>query len=67
MNSMVTPFRFDHYQLLPAQRQLLHDEHAVKLGSRAFDMLVALVERRDRVVSKHELMDLVWPQLVGQA
>ena len=57
-------YRFHHYQLLPAQRQLLNGEHSVKLGSRAFDMLVALVERRDRVVPKHELMDLVWPKLV---
>ena len=36
----------------------------VKLGSRAFDLLVALVERRDRVVSKQELLDVVWPGLV---
>ena len=63
-NPYPNPYRFHHYQLLPAQRQLLNGEHIVKLGSRAFDMLVALVERRDRVVPKHELMDLVWPKLV---
>lgn len=35
-----------------------------KLGSRAFDLLVALVERRERLVTKRELLDLVWPGLV---
>jgi predicted ATPase/DNA-binding winged helix-turn-helix (wHTH) protein len=40
------------------------DGVAVKLGARAFDVLVALIERRDRVVGKHELLDLVWPGLV---
>jgi len=64
MIGMDTPYRFHHYHLLPAQRQLLNGEHPIKLGSRAFDMLVALVERRDHVVPKHELMDLVWPKLV---
>ena len=34
------------------------------LGGRAFDVLVALVERRERTVSKNELMDLVWPTVV---
>jgi predicted ATPase/DNA-binding winged helix-turn-helix (wHTH) protein len=57
-------YRFNQYRLLPEQRQLLEDERPVKLGSRAFDMLLALVERRERVVDKHELMDLVWPRLV---
>ena len=37
---------------------------SVLLGARAFDLLLALVERRDRVVSKDELLTLVWPSLV---
>jgi len=36
----------------------------VKLGGRAFDVLLALVERRERTVSKNELMELVWPTVV---
>ena len=55
---------FAPYRLLPAQRRLLCVDAAVKLGGRAFDVLVALVERRDRTVSKNELMDLVWPKVV---
>ena len=57
-------YRFDRFELRPAERALRADGQPVKLGGRAFDMLVALVERRDRVVGKHELMDLVWPMLV---
>ncbi|MBK7331623.1 MAG: winged helix-turn-helix domain-containing protein [Betaproteobacteria bacterium] len=57
-------YRFDRFELRPAERALRADGQPVKLGGRAFDMLVALVERRDRVVGKHELMDIVWPKLV---
>lgn len=34
------------------------------MGPRAFDLLVALVERAGQVVTKLELLDLVWPGLV---
>ena len=37
---------------------------AVKLGGRAFDVLHALVEQRDRVVAKQQLLEVVWPGLV---
>lgn len=37
---------------------------AVPLGTRAFDLLLALVEQRGRVVSTRELMDAIWPGLV---
>jgi predicted ATPase/DNA-binding winged helix-turn-helix (wHTH) protein len=57
-------YEFPPYTLLPEQRQLLRDGAPIKLGGRAFDVLLALVDRRDRTVSKNELMDLVWPTVV---
>jgi predicted ATPase/DNA-binding winged helix-turn-helix (wHTH) protein len=46
------------------RRSVLVDGTPARVGSRAFDVLLALVERRERVVPKRELMDLVWPRLV---
>ena len=40
------------------------DGQPATLGARAFDLLLALAQRRDRVVTKHELLDLVWPGMV---
>jgi predicted ATPase/DNA-binding winged helix-turn-helix (wHTH) protein len=51
-------------ELYPAQRMLQVDGVQCQVGARAFDLLLALVERRDRVVSKSELLDLVWPNVV---
>ena len=45
-------------------RQVLVDGEPAKLGARAFDVLLALVERRDRIVSKRELLTLAWHGLV---
>ncbi|MBK7616730.1 MAG: winged helix-turn-helix domain-containing protein [Burkholderiales bacterium] len=47
-----------------ASRLLLLDGQPARLGGRAFDVLDALVERRERIVTKGELLDLVWPGLV---
>ncbi len=57
-------YRFGAFELQPSSRLLLKDGTPVKLGGRAFDLLLTLVERRDRVVPKSELLDLVWPHLV---
>lgn len=56
--------RFDRIEVRAAQRELLVDGQPAALGARAFDLLLALIEHRDRVVSKNELLDLVWPGLV---
>lgn len=51
---------FGRFELLLEQRRLLEHGSPVTLGARAFDLLVALVRHRDRVVSKDELLRLVW-------
>jgi predicted ATPase/DNA-binding winged helix-turn-helix (wHTH) protein len=56
--------RFGNIEVRPGERQLLVDGEPAKLGARAFDVLLALIERRERTVSKNELLDLVWPGLV---
>ena len=40
------------------------DGTPARLGARAIDVLLVLVRQRDRIVSKDELLDLVWPGLV---
>jgi predicted ATPase/DNA-binding winged helix-turn-helix (wHTH) protein len=64
MTTSVRSYRFGHFDLRPAPRQLLLDGQPVSVGARAFDMLLALIERHDRVVGRDELFDLVWPGLV---
>ncbi len=64
MNAVQTSFRFGPVELRPAERVLAVGGAHVNLGARAFDVLVALIERRERVVSKEELLDVVWPGLV---
>ena len=55
---------FGRFRLLPHRRDLLADGQPVKLGGRAFDVLIALIEARGAVVSKNALMARVWPDRV---
>ncbi len=54
---------FGPFRLLSAERLLLKSGKPVPLGSRALDILIALVERPGEVVSKTELMARVWPSV----
>ena len=56
--------KFGQFELQPATRRLLIDGCPARLGARAFDLLLVLVERRERIVSKDELLDLIWPGLI---
>src|ERR1700722_20490150 len=53
-------FSFGSFRLLPARRLLLFGDEPVRLGSRALDILIVLVERPGELVGKHELMARVW-------
>src|SRR6266852_750395 len=54
---------FGPFRLLAAQRLLLEGDKPVRLGSRAFDILAALVERPGEVVAKEQLIARAWPQI----
>lgn len=47
-------------RILPSLRRVLVDGRPVALGARAFDLLMCLIDRRDRVVPKDELLAVVW-------
>ena len=53
---------FGPYRLFAPQRLLLEGDKPVRLGSRAFDILAALVERAGKVVGKEQLIARAWPQ-----
>ena len=55
---------FGHFRLSVTERILEKGGVRVRLGSRALDILIALVERPAEVVSKKELFARVWPDLV---
>ena len=57
-------YRFLTAELQTDQRLLRVDGLDCQVGARAFDLLLALVERRDRVVRKSELLEIVWPRVV---
>lgn len=64
MQRLPDTYRFGRFEIRAAQRLLLVDGEPARLGARALDVLLTLVERRDRVVSKNELLELAWPGLV---
>lgn len=61
---MASVYRFDRFEVIPAERRLLAAGVPATLGARAFDVLVWLIEHRDRLVTKQELLEAVWPGLV---
>lgn len=56
-------FLFESCEFHPATRRLLVNGVDHVLGGRAFDLLQTLIENHDRVVSKDELYERVWPGL----
>ena len=57
---MTLSYSFSNVEVRVAQRQLLIDGHLAAVGGRAFDILLTLIERRERAVTKDELIEAVW-------
>ncbi len=58
---MKLALRFGNVEVLRDRREVHVDALRVPLGDRAFDLLIKLIDHRDRIVGKHELLDAVWP------
>src|SRR5262245_58356674 len=63
-SSVARAISFGPFRLLPAQQLLLEGESPIRIGSRALEILIALVERPGELVTKNELMARVWPNTV---
>jgi predicted ATPase/DNA-binding winged helix-turn-helix (wHTH) protein len=57
-------FRFGPFHLIASERLLMRGTEAVALGGRAFDVLIALIERAGEVVGHRELFKRVWPDVI---
>jgi DNA-binding winged helix-turn-helix (wHTH) protein len=55
---------FGRFRMLLRRRQLLADSVPIEIGSRAFDLLLILLESDGALVTKEELINRVWPGVV---
>lgn len=58
-----TEISFGPFRLVPSQFLLLERDKPVQLGSRALEILVALLERPGELITKQELLARVWPNI----
>jgi adenylate cyclase len=57
-------YRFGACEVRPRLRQVRLSGKAIEAQPKAFDLLVYLIENRDRVVDKDELLENLWPGTV---
>ncbi|MFZ2102074.1 MAG: transcriptional regulator, partial [Oricola sp.] len=51
---------FGEHLLDPERRELTRGSEAIALGPQVFDLLLHLVRNRERVVTKDDLIEVVW-------
>ena len=57
-------FRFDEYTLDVIRGSLRTSDREVELRPKSFEVLCYLVENADRIVTKEELIESIWPDVV---
>jgi len=60
MGESRSAYQFGPFQLQVDRRRLLRDGEPVALAPKALETLLALVEQRDRVLTKDELLQRIW-------
>lgn len=62
-SSPETAYRFSDFELYPRDRLLKRAGTAVPLQPKAFDALLCLLRNAEHLVSKQELINLLWPSV----
>jgi len=62
--SVDAAIEFGRFRMLLRRRQLLADGVPIEIGTRAFDLLLVLLESDGALVTKEELLNRVWPEVV---
>jgi predicted ATPase len=62
----LSALRFGRFRVFPKERALLEGDEPVRIGGRALEILIALLERPGQLISKDELMERVWPKIFVQ-
>ena len=57
-------FRFLDFEIITARREVLRDGESLPVEPKVYDLLLYLLERADRAVSKEELQDAIWPNVI---
>src|SRR5262245_3287757 len=58
------PLTFSGFELHPAKRELCRGGALLAVEPKALDLLCYLIEHRDRVVPKRELLEQIWPDAI---
>ena len=64
MNAPCLSYEFDCYRVDIANRLVLRYDEPLPLTPKAFEILLALISHRGGVLSKNELMKIVWPDRI---
>lgn len=57
-------FRFLEFEVVTARREILRDGESLPAEPKVYDLLLYLLEHADRSVSKDELQDAIWPNVI---
>lgn len=57
-------FNFGEFELVPQRRLLARNGKPLRIGSRALDLLLVLVENAGNVIAKDDLISRVWGNLI---
>jgi predicted ATPase/DNA-binding winged helix-turn-helix (wHTH) protein len=62
----LSALRFGRFRVFATERALFEGDKPVRIGGRALEILIALLERPGQLLSKDELMERVWPKIFVQ-